>query len=306
MKRTTLLVMAAGMGSRFGGNKQIAPLGPNGEILMDYSIHDALLAGFNKVVFVIKPEMREAFHEVVGARVEKKVEIAYAYQTYDGLPSFFHVPEGRVKPYGTVQAVLCAKDALDSPFCVINADDYYGRGAFQTIHDALVNMQDEPGCSHACMVAYLLKNTVSENGAVTRGVCATTDGGLLESVTETYKIVPFADGTIRDTDKNPDGDVLDPDSLVSMNFWGFLPSFFSGAQTRFDSFLRGLPEGEMKKEMPLPELVDAMMRAGEMDVRVLKSHDTWIGVTYPEDRQTVMDALRGMHASGLYPKALVD
>ncbi|MDD2647963.1 MAG: sugar phosphate nucleotidyltransferase [Eubacteriales bacterium] len=303
MSDKTLLIMAAGLGSRFGGDKQIASLGPDGEILMDYSIHDAVAAGFNKVVFVIKPDMKEKFHEVIGDRISKKVKVDYAFQSFDNLPGGFMAQEGRVKPYGTVHAVLSAKDVVKEPFAVINADDFYGADAFRTIAAKLDAMRDNEKMQ-ACMVAYYLKNTVSENGAVTRGVCSVNKDGKLEKVTETYKIVTFPDGTIRDIEKNSDGDMLDLHDLVSMNFWGFLPSVFAAFEEYMIEFMKALKPEEIKKECLLPSFVDEMMHKGKMDVTVLSSADSWIGVTYPDDKFIVMNALKKMHDDGIYPNLI--
>ena len=303
MADKTLLIMAAGLGSRFGGDKQITSLGPDGEILMDYSIHDAVTAGFNKVVFVIKPDMKEKFHEIIGDRISKKVKVEYAFQSFDNLPGGFKVQEGRVKPYGTVHAVLSAKDVVHEPFAVINADDFYGAVAFKTIADKLDTMSDNAKMQ-ACMVAYYLKNTVSENGAVTRGVCSVSKDGKLEKVTETYKITPFPDGTIRDIEKNPEGDMLDAHDLVSMNFWGFLPTVFKAFEEYMIEFLKALKPEEIKKECLLPSFVDEMMHKGKMDVTVLSSADSWIGVTYPDDKFIVMNALKKMHAEGRNPNLI--
>ena len=228
---TTLLIMAAGLGSRYGGNKQIDRIGPNGEILMEYSIHDAVEAGFDKVVFVIRKSMDEQFRSMIGDKIAKKVHVEYAYQEYDSLPDGFIPPADRTKPYGTVHAVMCAKDVIHEPFAVINADDYYGRDAFKAMADALHRLQHED--NKAYMVAYYLKNTVSKHGHVTRGVCTTDETGHLVKVTETFSILPFPDGTIRDIHDNPDGIILNPDALVSMNMWGFGPSFFDRMPSSF-------------------------------------------------------------------------
>ena len=235
--------MAAGLGSRYGGNKQIDRIGPNGEILMEYSIHDAVEAGFDKVVFVIRKSMDELFRSMIGDKIAKKVHVEYAYQEYDSLPGGFTPPADRTKPYGTVHAVMCAKDLINEPFAVINADDYYGRDAFKAMADALHRLQAEE--NKAYMVAYYLKNTVSKHGHVTRGVC-TTENGHLVKVTETFNILPFPDGTIRDIHDNPEGIILDPDALVSMNLWGFAPDFFEEGIKYLDSFLKdesGDPSG---------------------------------------------------------------
>jgi hypothetical protein len=295
---TTLMVMAAGLGARYGGNKQIDKMGPNGEILMEYSIYDALEAGFDKVVFVIKKDMAGIFRDMVGNRIAEKVEISYAYQEYDSLPGGFEPPHDRTKPYGTVHAVLCARNVIHEPFAVINADDYYGKGAFAAMRSSLCAM---PAKKHASMVGYRLRNTVSENGYVTRGVCEVNSFGKLVGVTETYKIALLADGTIRDTENDVS---LDPQSLVSMNFWGFTPWIFEVGETCLEAFLKELKPDEMKKEYPLPVMVDRLMRSGILQVEVLSTEASWFGVTYQEDKNHVAGALRKLHGAGDYPGKL--
>ncbi|MDD6141959.1 MAG: sugar phosphate nucleotidyltransferase [bacterium] len=296
----TLLIMAAGMGSRYGGNKQIDGMGPNNEVLMLYSIYDAIKAGFTKVVFIIKRSFEESFRTRVGDIVKDKIQVEYAFQELSDLPEGI-VPAERVKPLGTVHAILSAKDLIHEPFGVINADDYYGVDAFQTMADHLEKLNAE---KHGCMVGYYLKNTVSENGHVTRGVCGVDAEGHLESVTETYKIQPFPDGTIRDTEKDPAGVILDPDCLVSMNFFGFTPWLFVKAQERFDKFLASLSPTEMKAEYVLPVLVDQLMHEDGLKVDVLSTKAVWFGVTYQEDKPYVQAELKKMHENGTYPEKL--
>lgn len=300
--KTTLLIMAAGLGSRYGGNKQIDRIGPNGEILLEYSIHDAIAAGFDKVVFVIKRSMDETFRQMIGDKIAKKVEVHYAFQEYDSLPGGFVPPEGRTKPYGTVHAVLAAKDIIAEPFAVINADDYYGKDAFSAMADCLHRMQGKEMA--ASMVAYSLRNTVSENGHVTRGVCETDAAGNLVKVTETYKIKPFADGTIRDLETDPEGCILNPDALVSMNFWGFTPWYFQAAEEDLEKFLKADNGDPMKKEYALPSLVDKMMNQQGLKVEVLSTKAVWFGVTYREDKEYVAGELKKLHDAGAYPAAL--
>ena len=298
--KTTLLIMAAGLGSRYGGNKQIDHIGPHGEILLEYSIYDAMAAGFDKVVFVIKRSMADTFRELIGDKIAKKVEVEYAYQEYDSLPDGFVPPEGRTKPYGTVHAVLVAKDLIHEPFAVINADDYYGKDAFATMAKSLKEMQGKTNV--ASMVAYRLKNTVSENGHVTRGVCARDDKNHLVKVQETYKIKPFPDGTIRDVNFREEGDILDPEALVSMNFWGFSPLYLRELERRFPAFLdENLPRNPLKCEYFVPSVVDAQLRAGTADVTMLHTDDAWHGVTYHDDLPDVVAALRALRAAGKYP-----
>ena len=300
--KTTLLIMAAGLGSRYGGNKQIDRMGPNGEILLEYSIHDAVAAGFDKVVFVIRESMKDTFKDMIGNKLAQKIEIEYAYQEYDSLPGGFVAPEGRTKPYGTVHAVLCAADLIHEPFAVINADDYYGRDAFVAMADSLHRLQGKTNA--ASMVAYDLKNTVSDNGDVTRGVCEVNGNGHLVKVTETYKIKPFPDGTIRDLATDPAGRLLDPNALVSMNFWGFTPWFFGAAKDSLSAFLASAEGDPMKKEYPLPTLVDTLMHTEGLTVEVLNTHAVWFGVTYQEDKAYVAGELKKLHDCGFYPEAL--
>lgn len=291
--KTTLLIMAAGLGSRYGGDKQIDGLGPNGEILMQYSIFDAIRAGFEKVVFVIKPAHKEIIERV--CKDIKGVEIAFAYQEFDSIPSFYKIPADRVKPFGTVHAVLCARDVIAEPFAVINADDFYGADAFEVMNKKLRDLK----AGEATMVSYRLKNTVSRNGAVTRGVCELKDGNL-SGVRETYKITIDENGVIRDDESG----VLDPEALVSMNMWGFGADIFESMAEYFDEFLRAMPEGEIKAEYALPTMIDKMINARELTVSVLATDAVWFGVTYKEDRPSVVAELLRMHESGEYPKKL--
>ncbi len=297
----TLLVLAAGMGSRYGGNKQVDGMGPHNEMLLEYSVYDAIQAGFNKVVFIIKHDFEDLIHRMVGEQLSRKIKVEYVFQEFDTLPAWYRKPDQRVKPFGTVHAMLCAKDAIHEPFAVINADDYYGRAPYGLIGKRIENLKAQ---REACMVGYYLKNTVSENGHVTRGVCETTPDGQLKSVTETYKIMPFADGTIRDTNADPVGVVLNPNSLVSMNLFGFTPWIFDKTQQYFDAFLKALAADEMKAEYVLPVLVDQLMHEESLTVDVLPTDAAWFGVTYKEDKPFVQEQLRRMHAKGVYPNVL--
>ena len=299
---TTLLIMAAGLGSRYGGNKQIDRIGPNGEILMEYSIHDAVEAGFDKVVFVIRKSMAETFREMIGDKIAKKVEVAYAFQEYDTLPDGFVPPADRAKPYGTVHAVVCAKDKIHEPFAVINADDYYGKDAFKAMADCLHRIANEE--NKASMVAYYLKNTISKNGHVTRGICTKDETGHLVKVVETYSILPFPDGTIRDIHDDPNGIILDPDALVSMNMWGFTPSFFDAGIKYLSDFLKDDSGDPLKKECLLPALVDTLMHTQGLQVEVLSTNAVWFGVTYKEDKEYVASELKKLHDNGSYPPVL--
>lgn len=301
--KVTLVIMAAGLGSRYGGEKQVAGVGPHGEILMEYAIYDALRAGFGKVVFVIKPEMSELMERLC-IRLRQKtakdgtpVEAVCAVQDYGSLPGFYAVPEGRVKPYGTVHALLCAREAVDGPCCVINADDYYGIDAYQTIYDALLRLPPE---GQAAMVGYLLKNTASLHGTVSRGVCQVKDGWL-QSVQETQKIQLYPDGSLRDLKA---GCALDPESVVSMNFWGFMPSIFPMMQDYFEDFLRHDDGSNLKSECLLPVMADSLMRQGRLAVSVLPTEGQWFGMTYQQDRPFAARSLAELHAGGAYPETL--
>ena len=297
-----LVVMAAGMGSRYGGLKQIDPVGSHGEAILDYSIYDAYEAGFRTAVIIIKEAIKHDFMETVGARLAKSpMEIRYAYQELDKLPEGYSVPEGRTKPWGTSHAVLCAKDAIDgAPFAVINADDYYGKSAFKTIYDQLATTQDP--CGH-CMVGYELSKTVTDNGSVARGVCITDENGNLTSVTERTSIEKY-EGGIRYSD-NGTWVELAPETIVSMNMWGYMPSFLDEIQARFAAFLdKALVENPAKGEYFLPSVVSALIEEGKASVKVLSSPDKWYGVTYAADKPVVVAALRGMTAEGKYPDGL--
>ena len=300
---SSLVIMAAGLGSRYGGSKQVDGIGPNGEILMEYSIHDALRAGFDKVVFIIKPEMQEMMDGLVGYLKQKKtadgrpVEVAFVYQDFTSVPSFYRIPEERTKPFGTVHALLCAEPAVDGPFCVINADDYYGVDAYRTIYEELGKLAPS---GESTMVGYLLKNTASLHGTVSRGVCK-VKGGKLDSIQETLKIQLYPDGHLTDLDTNTD---LDPETVVSMNFWGFMPSIFPALRAYFEAFLRGLPDGAVKAECLLPVMVGEELKAGRMTVSVLNSKDKWFGMTYHEDRALVAEDLKKLHEAGVYPPSL--
>ena len=296
----TLLIMAAGMGSRYGGNKQVDGLGPNGEILMEYSIYDAIRAGFDKVVFVIKPGMKETLASICGDRIAKKVKVDYAFQDFSSVPSFYHIPEERTKPFGTVHAVLVARDYIDQPFAVINADDYYGVSAFSTIYEKLQTLAPE---GEATMVGYQLQNTVSKNGTVSRGVCHAVNGNL-DKVVETLKIKLFENGEIRDLGAGEPGELLDPLAPVSMNFWGFTPWIFGKLEEYFATFLKGLAPDAIKAECLLPVFVDKLMHEGELTVPMLTTDAVWFGVTYKEDKPFVQAELRKLHESGVYPASL--
>ena len=306
MKKTTLVVMAAGIGSRFGGGiKQLEPVGPSGEIIMDYSIHDALEAGFNKVVFIIRKDLEKDFREVIGNRMEKIVETAYAFQEVDELPAGFTKPEGRTKPWGTGQAVLTVKDMVHEPFLVINADDYYGREGFFKIHDYMVNeMKTDGDVYDMCMGGFILENTLSENGAVTRGVCVADEAGFLKEVVETTGI-QCVDGKIQ-CDNAKVSKWITPDTMVSMNMWAGYPDFLRYIDEGFARFLDALGENPEKKEYLLPNIVAELLEKKLASVKVLNTPDRWIGITYKEDIEPAQEGFRQMIESGLYPENLWD
>lgn len=300
--KLSLVVMAAGLGSRYGGNKQVDGIGPHGEILMEYAIYDALRAGFGKVVLIIKPEMREMMEGFCGYLTQKTaldgspVEVCYVYQDFSSIPGFYRIPEGRTRPFGTVHALLCAEDVVKEPCCVINADDFYGLDAYRRMARELRHL---PEAGRAAMVGYLLKNTASLHGTVTRGLCVLRDG-LLDSVQETRNIQLCADGSLKDLGS---GRLLDPDAVVSMNFWGFMPSVFPLLRRDFEDFLRAAGD-DPKAERLLPDMVDRELQAGGLNVSVLSSGGQWFGMTYREDREAVAQALRRLHESGEYPENL--
>lgn len=307
MKSTTLVIMAAGMGSRFGGGiKQLEPFGPNGEIIMDYSIHDALEAGFNKIVFIIRRSLEEDFKRIIGSRIEKIADVAYAFQEIDDLPEGFSVPEGRTKPWGTGQAILCCKDIVTDPFIVINADDYYGKEAFVKLHDYLLNSEPLPdGRLNFCMAGFILGNTLSDNGSVTRGVCHVNSEHHLLDVKETHDIYKLSDGA-----GVPDGNGgfthIDTQSHVSMNMWGFTPELFDILGDGFADFLGSLDGNEQKAEYLIPTVVDTLIKNGSARVTVLETKDKWFGVTYREDKEYVVRSFQELIARGVYPEKLFD
>lgn len=304
MKKTALVIMAAGLGSRFGeGLKQLAKVGPGGEIIMDYSIHDALEAGFNKIVFIIRKDIEAEFKEVIGNRIEKIAEVEYAYQELDKLPAGFTKPEGRTKPFGTGHAVLCTKGLVKEPFAVINADDYYGKEAFVKVHDFLVADHDASEKLQFCMAGFILGNTLSDNGSVTRGICEVSEAGHLNKVVETGGLVKTAEGA---GVENEDGKVtpIDYHVHVSMNMWGFSEEMIEVLEARFVDFLENIPEGDLKKEYLLPSVVDDLIQEGKAEVSVLETKDKWFGVTYKEDKQFVMDSFKALVEAGVYKEKL--
>ena len=306
----SLVIMAAGIGSRYGGNKQTDGVGPHGEILMEYGVYDAVRAGFDKVVFIIKPDMRELMERLCGRMAAglrtadgRPVEVCYAYQDSTSLPAWYTAPEGRTKPFGTAHAVLCTRELVHEPFCVINADDYYGKKAFTLLHDYLV--ADHPtqnGIHQICMAGFRLGNTLSDNGGVTRGVCVLDSDQNLIGVNETQNIVRTPGGAAV---HSPDGDVpIDVNSMVSMNMWGLQADFIDLLDSAFREFLAQIPDGDLKKEFLLPIYIDQLLHKGKAVVKVLDTDDTWFGVTYQEDKDSVRKAFSDLCSRGVYGKLI--
>ena len=301
--KTALVIMAAGIGSRFGGGiKQLEPVGPNGEIIMDYSIHDAVEAGFDKIVFIIRRDIEADFREAIGNRMEqlcalKGVEIAYAFQEMDDLPEGVTIPEGRKKPWGTGQAVLACREIIKEPFAVINADDYYGKEAFVKLHGFLQGYTPEKAAEF-CMAGFILKNTLSENGGVTRGVCLLDADAYLTGVHETSNIVKTADGAAVNEENGLR--LLDPMSYVSMNMWGLTPEFIQMLEKGFLEFFEKMDGNEEKAEYLLPIYIDELLQEGKVSVKVLETTDKWFGVTYKEDKPVVVESFRNLIKTGVY------
>ena len=305
-KKPILVVMAAGMGSRYGGLKQIDPVGSQGEAILDFSLFDAYEAGFRTAVIIIKEAIRADFMEMVGKRLEKcPMEIRYAYQEMEKIPEGFSVPEGRVKPWGTSHAVLCAKEEIDgAPFAVINSDDYYGKSAFKVIYDYLCTAQDKKVADY-CMVGYLLGNTVTDHGSVARGVCVANQEGYLTGIDERLRIEKYEGGIHFTEDDGATWTDLAEDTIVSMNMWGFTPSFLEKIQEGFPEFLEtAVPGNPAKAEYLLPRSVDAMLKDGVATVKILTSADKWYGVTYAQDKPVVVEALANLTKAGKYPDGL--
>jgi len=290
------------MGSRYGGLKQLDAMGPNGEAVIDYSVFDAVRAGFGKVVFIIRKDFEEQFKEHIGSRFEGVVEVAYAYQQIDQLPDGFNIPEGREKPWGTGHAILSARDVTAEPFAAINADDFYGRDAFEKLAGFLKDASEGADKQHYCMVGFKLKNTLSDFGSVSRGICESDDGGMLESVTEMTGIEKAEGGAEQ---KNDDGSVtkLTGEEVVSMNMWGFTPGLFPKLEEKFIAFLEKAG-GEMKSEFYIPSVVDEMIHEGTADTQVIETESTWFGVTYQEDKPHVIGSIQALIDAGEYPAKL--
>ena len=302
---TTLVIMAAGIGSRFGGGiKQLAPVGPSGEIIMDYSIHDALEAGFNKIVFIIRHDLEKDFREVIGNRIEKICDVSYAFQELENLPGGYKTPAERKKPWGTGHAILSCKGIVKTPFVVINADDYYGKEAFVRVHDYLVSEEARKSPSSYCMAGFILKNTLSDNGGVTRGICTVDENNMLVDVVETSDITKIPGGAaVPAEDKTlvP----IDAESYVSMNFWGLTPEFIDCLEEDFIRFLTKVKPGDIKAEYLLPSIIDDMIKSGKASVKLLETNDKWFGVTYKEDAPVVVNSFKKLVEAGVYPKKLM-
>lgn len=301
MVKPVLVIMAAGMGSRYGGLKQIDPVDAQGDIIMDFSIYDAIKAGFEKVVFIIKRENEQDFREAVGDRISKHAEVAYVFQELTNLPEGFSVPEGRVKPFGTGHAVLSTIDEIDGPFAVINADDYYGASAFRELYQYLTTHEDDEKYRY-CMVGYILGNTLTENGHVARGICSTDENGYLTDICERTHIEKRGEGAAYTEDDGKTWTDISVNSVVSMNMWGFTGSILKELKVRFPEFLKqNLESNPLKCEFFLPAVVDELLKEGKATARVLKSEDKWYGVTYKEDKAAVTAAIENMKKTGKYP-----
>jgi len=303
MSSLTLVVMAAGIGSRYGGLKQIDPVGPSGEVVLDYSVYDAVRSGFGRVVFIIRRDIEEAFRERIGRRIERTAETAYVFQSLDDLPPGFSVPEGRTKPWGTGQAILACRDEVSTPFLAINADDYYGRSAFEAMAGYLGREPQAGPDLEFAMVGYRLENTLSEHGTVARGVCEATPEGFLVGIRELLKVGSFPEG-IKHTENDRDWIPLAPESWTSMNFWGFTPALFGELERRFPEFLRANAGNIIKAEFLIPEVVGALLREKKARVRILPTRERWFGVTYPEDRPAFRRAILELVEAGAYPRDL--
>jgi hypothetical protein len=303
MANPTLVVMAAGIGNRYGGLKQIDPVGPNGEIIIDYSIYDALNVGFGKVVFVITEDIEEAFRKRVGRTIEKRCETTYVFQKIEDVPGGFEVPPGRQKPWGTGHAALSCRNVVHSPFAVINADDFYGRSSYQTLCDYLRSAQDRDGMYDYCMVGYVLKNTLTEHGHVARGVCTVSQDGYLAEIHERRRIDRFGE-IAKYTEDGENWIEIPKGSVVSMNMWGFTPSLFSELEARFPQFLQKNSDSIQKAEYFLPDVVGDLLKEKGATVKVLATNERWFGVTYQQDKPRVKRAIRDLIRRGVYPEKL--
>lgn len=314
MKDTTLVIMAAGIGSRFGkGIKQLTPVGPSGELIMDYSVHDALKAGFNNIVFIIRRDILDEFHETIGKRIEKIIDVNYVFQSLDDIPNGFEVPNGRVKPWGTGQAVLCCKGTVTTPFAVINADDYYGIEPYKLIHDYLISVQNpenkelkskmQQNCNadtiqNICMAGFKLGNTLSENGGVTRGICSVDSNNHLIDIDETKNIIKTPDGAMAG------GRWLSNETTVSMNMWGFEAGFIDQLEEGFVDFLKNIKSDDITSEFLLPIYIDELLKSQKARVKVIETSSRWFGVTYQEDKEAVINSFADLVKNGTYKKNL--
>jgi hypothetical protein len=305
MEKPVLAILAAGMGSRYGGLKQIDPVGANGELIIDYSIFDAIKAGFEKVVFIIKKEIESDFRDVIGRRIEKYIDSEYAFQELRTLPPGFALPEGRTKPWGTAHALLEAKELLKCPFAVINADDYYGRSAFKTLYSWLSSTNPNNSKNHFAMVGYRIENTVTESGCVARGVCQADGNGFLTSIAERTMVEKTTSGARFSEDGGKTWRRIPPGTLVSMNFWGLNEGFFNALEQKFSDFLEeNLSVNPQKCEYLLPFEINCQIQSGKADVKVLESVDTWHGITYKNDKDDVVKAMSEKHKNAEYPTPL--
>lgn len=300
MVKPTLIIMAAGMGSRYGGSKQIDPVGPSGEIIIDYSIYDAIRSGFGKVVFIIKQEMVNDFRKIIGNKVEKLVEVSYVFQKLENVPVGSNIPVARAKPLGTAHAVLCCKNEVNTPFLVINADDFYGASTFRLMHDYLADLKDNEKFYKYSMVGFKLKNTLTDYGHVARGVCTVDKVGNLKSIIERTKIKRF-DDKVKYTEDDENWTIIPEESIVSMNTWGFTPSIFNELENGLPKFLEENKNNLLKAEYFLPSVVDRLISEGKANVKVLASNERWYGVTYREDKQIVKQAIQALVDKGVYP-----
>lgn len=303
MSKTTLIIMAAGMGSRYGGLKQIDPIGPGGEIIIDYSVYDAVRAGFDKVIFVIKDEIEKDFKKIIGNKFDGVIDVDFAFQDINNLPEGFSVPEGRVKPWGTGHAVISCKGMIDGPFAVINADDYYGRETFELILNELNREKTENGRYGFCMAGFRIENTLTENGTVARGVCQTNSEGYLTDIVERTKIAK-REGKIMFTEDGEEWTEIPEGTTVSMNCWGFTPAMMDELENRFAACLERNKDNMLKCEYFLPFVVDELLKENKAEVRVLSTKEKWYGVTYKEDKPTVVNAIREKIEKGEYPQCL--
>jgi len=306
MKKPVLVIMAAGMGSRYGGLKQIDPVDDEGDKIIDFSIFDAKRAGFEKVIFIIKKENEADFKEAIGQKVASKIEVEYVFQELSDIPEGFEIPEGRVKPYGTAHAVLSCRNVIDGPFAVINSDDFYGRETFKLIYDQLTTSQEEDGIQHYCMVGFKLGNTLTDNGSVSRGICSLDEKGNLKDIVERTKIIKTESGAAFTEDGETYSDIS-VDSITSMNIWGFTEGFMGELKDAFETFFaKEIPNNPLKGECYLPFVVNDMLKDGRADVKVLTTSDAWFGVTYQEDKPFVKASVKALKDKGEYPQNLWD